>query len=178
MTKMLTTTRISTIRMSVFLPPMLPPLVFLSLALFFLVLLPLALPLLVYLLLTLLSLVFLPPVLPLLVLLPPALPLLDLFTLRITTPGFLNHGFSSPLFYFLSHFYLSLFSFSCSVRSGGISHQNLDAHSRHTTSPSLFPIRVFRATLLSLEEDYAVQHSISLLETSRKQLRLDMDRVN
>lgn len=168
MRKMPTTTRILTIKMLVFLSLMLYPLVFLSLALFFLVLLLLTLPFLVFLLLEFLFLILLSPILPLLVLLPLVLLFLGISTPRITPSDSLNHDFSSPFFYFLSHFCLSLFSFPYSTRSGSISHQNLDAHFCYTTPPSLFLMQVFKATLLLLEENYVVQHSISLLGISRK----------
>ena len=39
-------------------------------------------------------------------------------------------------------------------------------------------MRVFRATLLLFKKDYAIQCSISLLGTSRKQLQQDIDKAN
>ncbi len=152
MTRMLTRTR-----MPVFLPPTLFPLVLLPPTLPFLVLLPPALPL----------LVFQPPALPSLALLPPRHP-----------PGPSNPGPSFPIFCSSSRFCLSPFSFPHSTRSGDVSHQDLDAHFRHATPTFLSPMRVFRATLLPLEDDYAVQRSISPLETSKKRLQLDIEEAN
>ncbi len=91
-------------------------------------------------------------------------------------PGLLNRGPS--LFCSSPRFHLSLFSFLRSARSSGVSHQDLDAHSGHVIPPPPSPMRVFRATSQPLEEDYAVQRSISPLGTSRKQSCLDMDDAN
>lgn len=79
-----------------------------------------------------------------------------LFTPRITPLGLSNHDLSLPLFCSFLRFHLSLFSFPYFAKSGGVSHQNLNAYFCHATPPFPSLIRVFRATLLLLKEDYAV----------------------
>lgn len=178
MTKMLTITKmLMRIRMLVFWLSVLLFLVFLAVALFLLVFLLLTLYFLVFLTPAFLLLVFLLPALASLVFLPLVLPL------RPFATGIVFHG-PSLLFRFFLHFCssplfcLSSFSFLRSFESSAVSHQDLNIHSHHVTSISFSLMQVFKTTLLSLEEDYAIQHSISFLRIYRKRLQFNIDKAN
>lgn len=91
---------------------------------------------------------------------------------RRMRPEYHKRGLSSFLFR------SSPFFFSRPSGSGGVYHQDLDAHARHITPTSPSPMRDFRSTSLPLDEDYAVQRSVSPLGTFKKRSRLDIDETN
>lgn len=114
---------------------------------------------------------------------------LDLITSSFVTPNgsIVSNWFFAPLYSCVSvSFCLSTFSsllgsfpffFPPSFESCDIYYQNLNAYC-NTGLTFLSLIEVWKSILLSWKDNYTVQRFVSPLETSGKQLRLDINKAN